>query len=130
MKFNRARSLFHLSAEKQPEPGVRQLVLRQTKANNAAKIDPIGLRVLYGDGSIRFERGEVDAPELERLVRPLSERMRSLLGASGAMTVAQIAAELGTDAAQVRVTLKRDKDSGRNRFRRLGVGGERVGLAF
>ena len=119
-KINAARDVWELRREQEPQDGVAEILLVNTKTNLAAKHSPIGLRVVYRDGAIRFETGEVTAPELEARMKT-AHRMRRLL-ASGATTTRALSSELGVPEPSIRSALQRHPEV----FTRLADG--RIGL--
>jgi len=119
-KINAARDVWELRREQEPQVGVAELLLLNVKTNLAAKHPPIGLRVLHRDGKIRFERGDVTAPELEGRLST-ADRMRRHL-TSGATTTKLLASELGVPEPSIRSALQRHPDV----FTRLADG--RIGL--
>jgi hypothetical protein len=122
-KMNLARAAYELCRETDPSQGRAELVLRQAKVNDQGRLAPIGLVMVYESGPrIRFEQGQVEAPELVRTLTVADQMVRLLR--SGAQPVAAIAGELGKTDGYVRSVLH--KDFGK-RFRRLEDG--RIGLA-
>ncbi len=119
-KVNAARAVWELRRELEPRDGVAEVMLINTKANLGPKQPSVGLRMIYGDQTIRFERAEVSAPELtERL--PIHQRMQKLL-MGGAMRTSEVASELRVPESSIRTMVSRHSDS----FTRLPDG--RVGI--
>lgn len=119
-KVNAARDVWELRREQEPQDGIAEILLVNTKTNTGARHRPIGLRVVYQEGKIRFEQGEVTAPELERRLST-TQRMRRAL-ASGATTTRALSAELGVPEPSIRSALQRHPEV----FTRLADG--RLGL--
>ena len=71
-------------------------------------------------GCIRWEHSEIRAEELERAALSKHQRMRRLL-AEGAMTVADVAAELGMTNGAVRKYVSRYRDIARLEDGRIGL---------
>jgi hypothetical protein len=120
-KLNLARSAFELRREREGDVDRTELMLLHTKSNAAARMTAQGLVILRDASAIRFERTEVEAPELVAAM-PLAARMAHVLRA-GAQPVPFIADELGVTPATLRSVLHRDRGQ---RFSRLPDG--RVGL--
>ena len=121
MKLARARAAYELRREADPVDGRAELVLRCEKLNDGPKLTAIGLAVVYGAGTIRFDRATVEAPELVARLSQ-ADRMARFLR-DGGRTEAAIAAELNVPPSSVRTVLARSK----GRFLRLTDG--RIGLA-
>ena len=92
-----------------------------TKANSSARLPTQGLAVVRQDAVIRFERTDIEAPELVAALS-VPERMRRVLR-DGAQPTSLLATGLGTSESTVRSILARDRG---RRFARLPNG--RVGL--
>ncbi len=126
-KVNRARGVWELRAEQEPEDGRIELVLMDRKRNGRVRQPSIGLtaRLEQVDqdgvaGCIRWEHSEIRAEELERAALSKHQRMRRLL-AEGAMTVADVAAELGMTNGAVRKYVSRYRDIARLEDGRIGL---------
>jgi hypothetical protein len=119
-KLNAARDVWELRREHEPRDGVAQVLLIHAKANLSGLHAPIGLRIIHAGGVVRFERGEVTAPELEGRLSTRQRMHRAL--AVGALTTRVLADQLGIPEASVRSSLLRHGDV----FQRLSDG--RIGL--
>lgn len=117
-----ARSLFELRCEQQPEQHRAELLLKQVKVNEAARLPDQGIEVTRPDGAIRLRRCEVTAPDLEPHAGTTDDRMRRLLR-SGPMAVPEVARELEVKTGTVRQVLRRH-----DHFTRLDDG--RIALAM
>jgi hypothetical protein len=106
MKIAWARQIFELKREKEPINGRAEVVLVCTKVNDSAKPAAQGLAIVYGEGSIRFERSGVTAPELMTLGLTQTERIARTL-TQGPLEVKAIAEELDIAPNHVRVVLHR-----------------------
>lgn len=104
-KSNSARDVWELRREQEPRDGVAEVLLVHAKANLSAKHPPIGLRVIHQGDTVRFERGEVTASELEARLS-IAQRMRRCL-AQGALTSRALAGELSVPEPSVRSALQR-----------------------
>ncbi len=119
-KVNLARSVFEVRPEPKRPGGRTEVMLVHTKVNASAKLPPQGIAVIHEDGAIRFERTDVEAPELIQTLS-VPDRMERLLR-RGALSTDVIAHTLGISQDAVRSYLSRSKV----RFLRLDDG--RIGL--
>jgi hypothetical protein len=119
-KLNAARDVWELRREHEPRDGAAEVLLIHAKANLSGLHPPIGLRIVHYGGLVRFERGDVTAPELESRLTA-AERIRRVLS-RGARTVKEISEETGIADNAIRATL------GRHRDRFIDLGGKRWGL--
>lgn len=100
--------------------GSDRIALYNTKSNLARKLKPIALSIEYAPGLIRYKPSELD----EELAKPLGKADRlALVLRGGALTVAELASEIGVEDNYVRTVLNRQK----GRFVKLDDG--RWGLA-
>lgn len=112
-KFNLARRMFEMKRESDPVGGRSEVLLINHKANDGPKVRPMSLAMVYGEGTIRIERAEITAPEMQA-ARSLTDRMVATLR-FGAQTTQQLAEALDVRPNMVRAILSRDP-----RFTRLG----------
>ena len=83
--------------------------LYNRKSNNAARAKPFGLKLVFKDSSVRFDRSDIQAvPDLASRT-PVKDRMQALFR-SGALAVAQTAVELDVPENTIVQTLKRHKE--------------------
>jgi len=123
MKLNKARAAYYLAREPSPLPGRAEMVLHNIKLNDGAPLPPYSFAIVYDgdDGPIRFERTELESPELlKALTQP--EQMRRHLR-NGALGTQELAELLDVQQSTIRTILTRDKG---RRFTRLPDG--RIGL--
>lgn len=78
VKYNSVRSAFEMKREPHPAQGRAEVLLTNTKRNRGQHVPPLGLLMVYGEDTIRFERTEVTAPGLKSSL-PLWLRMRDAL---------------------------------------------------
>lgn len=123
MKLNKARAAYYLAREPSPMPGRAEMVLHNIKLNDGPPLPPYSFAIVYDgdDGPIRFERMELESPELIKAL-PQPEQMRRHLR-DGALGTHELAELLDVAQSTVRTILTRDK--GRH-FTRLPDG--RIGL--
>lgn len=122
-KVMRARSMFELRAEREPEQGRIELAIIDTKRNRRRMEPTRGLAITFSDfdeygtaRSIGFERTDITAPELVK-TQGKGQRILDHLKSHGAAHVKDIAE--GTDMAQNEV---------RTYISRLNKGGHLVKL--
>jgi hypothetical protein len=123
MKLNKSRAAYVLAREPSPLPGRAEMVLHNIKLNDGPPLPPYSFAVLYDgdDGPIRFERTDLDSPELLRALSQPEQMRRHLRdGALGSQELAEL---LDVPPSTVRTILARDKG---RRFVRLPDG--RIGL--
>ena len=124
-KYNLARKIFELQAEQDPVGERTELLLIDTKRNTGAKLPNQGLTITRQDGSIRYARTDIDAPELVRSM-PVRSRMQRALR-SGSQPYQSLAETLGVPESSVRAAFNRDQKEEVPVFARLPDG--RIGLA-
>lgn len=119
MKVNKSRAAYYLAREPSPLPGRAELVLHNTKLNDGAPLPPYSFAVLYDgeDGPIRFERTDLDSPELLRALSQPEQMRRHLR--DGAKATRVLAELMDVPESTIRTILARDKD---RRFTRLPDG--------
>lgn len=106
-KVNLARAAYELRRENEGTQERTELVLRQAKVNDSARLAPITLAITYSrSGEIRIETTRATAPELFQLSMSTSGRIAAFLG-TGAAAAPSIAEQLGLSRDLVRQTLHR-----------------------
>ncbi len=117
-KRNWIRRSFHLKQTREPAAdGFRHLGLFIAKVNNGKEPDPVGLRWEVNDEVCRWDREEIDDPELEASL-PTSERIAAYLKREGPSQPSGIAEGTGIPGGTVRSTLMRRHD----RFEKTATG--------
>lgn len=104
-KLNLARSVWELRREQEPSDGVTELLLRCVKRNAGRLADDLQLRMIHRNGAIRFESGEVTAPDLEGRLST-RDRMRRLLAAGG-LTTKDLSQRLELPESSIRTAITR-----------------------
>ena len=107
-KMNLSRAVYELRREEAPGADGAQLALLHRKLNDGPLLPATGLRVVHGPSTIRVERCEVTAPDLEHGALPVAERMRRELR-TGPLPAKVLAERLGVPAESIRTALHRDK---------------------
>lgn len=103
---NSARLTFELRRHQLPEDSVMHLGLYHTKANKGGMRRPMGLRVEFGEGSIRFDREDIPR-ELGVALSPTARgKIRAaMLDARESVTVGQIVSMTGLPEVVVKARL-------------------------
>lgn len=105
---NFGRMLWHAKKVQEEDKTKIQLGLYHTKSNYTKKFAPIGLELDFSD-NIKISHKEIsDVRELD-MIRPLKQRVRSILSHGDLLTIKEIADELDADQQAVRSTLYRNK---------------------
>jgi len=110
-KVNWSRQVWRLQREKEPQNGRADLLLVNRKVNDGPKAAPISLSVIYGADSIRFERTELEAPELVKSLSQPAQILHALR--TGAQSAGELSDTLELPAGQVRSILNRLQKSSR-----------------
>lgn len=108
MKTNWARATWELTQGARPDVTGSHLILHHRKHNNTSEHAPIGLRMIWGDGEVRWENEHVnpgalsfDGNVLDRIIATLAEHP---------LSPNEIADRIGTTAATVRSTFHKNPD--------------------
>lgn len=109
-KRNWVRLSFQLKqAREGPGDGFNHLGLFCAKRNNGREFEPVGLRWEINDEVCRWEREEIDDPELEEALPPI-ERIAAYLKREGPSQPSAISEATGMPSGTVRSTLSRKTD--------------------
>lgn len=103
MKKWRARTVWEIKSEPDPDAQTVRLGLYHVKANHTALAAPLGIRIRFAAGAVRFERGAIEdsarlaaAAGLEAQVRHvLRQAARGGPGDDGTRSVSELIEELG-----------------------------------
>jgi len=99
-------------ARKQNEPGGQQLAIGMfnAKSNYRATSEPLGIRLDFRDGLIRFHREDLaNVPGLDKGV-PLIRRIEKVLLDGTQRTPAEVAEELDEPSSSVRSAISKNRD--------------------
>jgi hypothetical protein len=106
---NLARNVWQVKKTQEAGQGEISIGLYHDKSNDGQLSMPIGLRVMFGNDSVKVQHQDVSSvPELACGL-PLRERIKGVLR-QGAMTVKEIAEELGKNQEEVRARLNQYKN--------------------
>jgi len=108
-KYNASRNLWEMRKNQEPGEDFIEIGLIHRKINVGKLLPPIGYRFDFFDTSIKVK--EIKPSQIPEIAKdmPLKFQIKELLAAEGALTVGQIAEELETTQASVRVVLNRGK---------------------
>lgn len=112
-KRNWIRLAFQLKQARESDDGYGHLGLFCAKRNNGKLFDPVGLRWEINDEFCRWEREEIDAPELEEAL-PNAGRIAAYLRRMGPSQPSLISEETGIAGNVVRATLSRNPRFAKN----------------
>ena len=105
---NFGRLLWHVKKVQEEDENKISLGLYHTKANYTKKFKPLGLEFSFTDG-IKISRLDIsDVPEFDE-IRPLKQRIISLLQTGDNLTIAEISDELNVEQSAIKSALHRDK---------------------
>jgi len=105
---NFGRLLWHVKKVQEEDENKISLGLYHTKANYTKKFKPLGLEFSFTDG-MKISRLDIsDVPEFDE-IRPLKQRIISLLQTGDNLTIAEISDELNVDQSAIKSALHRDK---------------------
>ena len=116
MKTNWARATWELTQASEPDDAGAHLVLHHRKHNTTSEHSPIGLRMIWEDGSVRWEQEAVN-PSALAYGGTLVERIEAPL-AGHPLRPMEIAQRIGSKDNIVRAVLSSNKE----RFTRLDSG--------
>lgn len=109
-KRNWVRLSFQLKQTREPAAdGLNHLGLFCAKRNNGKEFDPVGLRWEINDEVCRWEREDIDDPELEQAL-PTAERIAAYIRREGPSQPSGIAEGTGLTGGSVRSMLTRRHD--------------------
>ena len=109
-KLNSVRNLWEMKKNQEPGEDFLEIGLIHRKINVGKQLSPIGYR--FDFQGTKTAISEIEPSNIPELTKDLSikQRVKSLLLVEGAMTVAQIADELGDPPSSVKKALQRGKD--------------------
>jgi len=108
-KVNLSRSVFEVRREQEPGDDTMQMGLFNRKANFGKLLSPLGLAATFTPTAITFDMCQVrDIPALAEGLS-IRERIKNLLPHLGPLTTREIAEELDTSQASIRVILNRNR---------------------